>query len=153
MNVALGGSLHQAVQEVEPARWTIAKIPACAGRAVRPGPPVPWSRRRHGAHPRRWPTIMVNSLHGQGIHRLAPGLAVEARADDGLVEAFSVAVAPGFTLALQWHPEWRIAENPDSMKCSAPSAACREAMHPRAALSLATLSILPVNPRRADKNN
>jgi putative glutamine amidotransferase len=71
--------------------------------------------------------IMVNSLHGQGIDRLADGLRVEARAEDGLVEAYSVEGAAGFTLALQWHPEWRITENPESMKLFAAfGAACRE---------------------------
>ena len=60
--------------------------------------------------------LTVNSLHGQGIAQLAPGLTVEARAEDGLVEACTVADAPGFTLAVQWHPEWRSADNPDSMK-------------------------------------
>ncbi len=33
-----------------------------------------------------------------------------------MVEAFSVPSAPGFTLAVQWHPEWKLRENPDSMK-------------------------------------
>ncbi|MDQ2822505.1 MAG: gamma-glutamyl-gamma-aminobutyrate hydrolase family protein, partial [Pseudomonadota bacterium] len=51
-----------------------------------------------------------------GIDALAAGLRIEATAEDGLVEAFSVTDAPGFTLALQWHPEWRIADNPHSMK-------------------------------------
>jgi putative glutamine amidotransferase len=60
--------------------------------------------------------ILVNSLHGQGINQLAPGLAVEAHADDGLVEAYRVADAKGFTLAVQWHPEWRFSDNPDSVK-------------------------------------
>jgi putative glutamine amidotransferase len=60
--------------------------------------------------------IPVNSLHGQGVNELGPGLTVEAVAEDGLVEAFSVSTAPGFTLAVQWHPEWRIAQNPYSMK-------------------------------------
>ena len=60
--------------------------------------------------------IAVNSLHGQGIKRLAPRLRIEARAPDGLVEAFSVADAPGFALAVQWHPEWHAAENPVSMR-------------------------------------
>ena len=59
---------------------------------------------------------VVNSLHGQGIDQLAPGITVEARSPDGLVEAFSVASGPGFSLALQWHPEWRLADNPDSMR-------------------------------------
>jgi putative glutamine amidotransferase len=76
--------------------------------------------------------IAVNSLHGQGVNQLAKGLAIEARAADGLVEAFSVAGAPGFTLALQWHPEWRITENPVSMKLfGAFGQACREHMAAR----------------------
>ncbi len=67
--------------------------------------------------------IMVNSVHGQGIDRLAPGLKVEAVADDGLVEAYSVADARGFSLAMQWHPEWRVTENLDSMRLSRRSSA------------------------------
>jgi putative glutamine amidotransferase len=53
-------------------------------------------------------SLAVNSLHHQGIDRLAPGLRVEATAPDGLIEAFTVADAPGFTLAVQWHPEMRV---------------------------------------------
>ncbi|MFM0728965.1 gamma-glutamyl-gamma-aminobutyrate hydrolase family protein [Paraburkholderia sediminicola] len=52
--------------------------------------------------------IQVNSLHHQGIDRLGDGLRPEATAPDGLVEAFSIADAPQFTLAVQWHPEMRI---------------------------------------------
>ncbi|MDM0078092.1 gamma-glutamyl-gamma-aminobutyrate hydrolase family protein [Variovorax sp. J2P1-59] len=54
----------------------------------------------------------VNSLHHQGVDRLAPGLRIEAIAPDGLVEAFTVADAPGFTLAVQWHPEMRVGDSP-----------------------------------------
>jgi putative glutamine amidotransferase len=57
----------------------------------------------------------VNSLHGQAVNRLAPGLRVEAVAPDGIVEAFS-ADTPGFNLCLQWHPEWQAATNPVSMQ-------------------------------------
>ena len=49
---------------------------------------------------------------GQGVGRLADGLQAIAHADDGLVEAFQVKNAPGFTLGVQWHPEWRCHENP-----------------------------------------
>lgn len=52
--------------------------------------------------------VMVNSLHHQGVERLGAGLKVEALAPDGLVEAFSVEGAPGFALAVQWHPEMRV---------------------------------------------
>ena len=54
---------------------------------------------------------VVNSLHGQGVDRLADGLVVEATAPDGLVEAFRHD-GPGFLLAVQWHPEWHVAANP-----------------------------------------
>ena len=50
------------------------------------------------------PGATVNSLHSQGIDRLAPQLGIEAVADDGLVEGFTVRETPGFTLAVQWHP-------------------------------------------------
>jgi putative glutamine amidotransferase len=55
--------------------------------------------------------IHVNSLHSQGIERLGTGLAVEARAPDGLIEAFRVRAAPRFALAVQWHPEWQVMSN------------------------------------------
>jgi putative glutamine amidotransferase len=54
---------------------------------------------------------MVNSLHEQGVARLADGVSVEAVAEDGLIEAFRVDNAPAFALAVQWHPEWKAAEN------------------------------------------
>jgi len=58
----------------------------------------------------------VNSLHRQAIDRLADGLAVEARAPDGVIEAVSVKGAKGFALGVQWHPEYKAAANPDSVK-------------------------------------
>jgi len=54
---------------------------------------------------------MVNSLHGQGIRKLAAGVTVEAVADDGLIEAFTVDEARAFALAVQWHPEWKAKSN------------------------------------------
>ncbi|WP_081759190.1 gamma-glutamyl-gamma-aminobutyrate hydrolase family protein [Thioalkalivibrio sp. HK1] len=55
--------------------------------------------------------IEVNSLHHQGIDRLAPDLIVEATAPDGLIEAVRIEGAPAFALAVQWHPEWRAIED------------------------------------------
>ena len=70
---------------------------------------------------------IVNSLHGQGIKKLAEGVTVEAVADDGLIEAFSVDEAQGFALAVQWHPEWRATENEFSSAIfKAFGDACRE---------------------------
>jgi putative glutamine amidotransferase len=113
-NVALGGTLHQAVHEVgdladhrapdgEPAA---VQYGAAHPVDVRPGG---WLERIVGL-----PRFEVNSVHGQGLNRLAPGLRVEATAPDGLVEAFSVDGAAGFNLCVQWHPEWRAADNPVS---------------------------------------
>lgn len=58
--------------------------------------------------------IKVNSLHEQGIDKLAPSLAIEAIADDGTIEAVSLPGARGFLLGVQWHPEWKWSENPVS---------------------------------------
>ncbi|MNR56507.1 Gamma-glutamyl-gamma-aminobutyrate hydrolase PuuD [compost metagenome] len=59
---------------------------------------------------------MVNSLHSQGIDRLADGLRAEALAPDGLIEAVSMDDAPGFVVGVQWHPEYRFADNPVSLR-------------------------------------
>ncbi|HEY3659374.1 MAG TPA: gamma-glutamyl-gamma-aminobutyrate hydrolase family protein [Steroidobacteraceae bacterium] len=58
--------------------------------------------------------LQVNSLHWQGIQTLGRDLAVEARAPDGVIEAFRVAGPLSFALGLQWHPEWQFAKNPFS---------------------------------------
>jgi len=60
--------------------------------------------------------MMVNSLHRQAIDSLAPALQVEARAEDGTIEAVSVKDARGFALGVQWHPEYKATQNPISAK-------------------------------------
>jgi putative glutamine amidotransferase len=115
-NVALGGSLHQAVHEV-PGQHD--------HRGARDAPPEVTYGVAHtvnvtpggvlesivGAAP-----FEVNSVHGQGVNRLADGLRIEARAPDGLVEAFSLARANSFNLCVQWHPEWQASSNVVSMR-------------------------------------
>ncbi len=59
-------------------------------------------------------TFRVNSLHAQGIDRLAPSLFAEATAPDGTIEAVSLPGARGFLLGVQWHPEWKWRDNPVS---------------------------------------
>jgi len=56
-------------------------------------------------------TQRVNSLHGQGINKLATDLSIEAVADDGIIEAFSRKNKESFFLGLQWHPEWQVNKN------------------------------------------
>ena len=118
-NVALGGSLHQAVQEV-PGQQDHRGPGAVPGTpaAVTYGPAhsvnvVPGGVLEQvlGNAP-----FEVNSVHGQGVNRLAPGLRAEARAPDGLIEAFSMSEAQAFNLCVQWHPEWQAASNAVSMR-------------------------------------
>lgn len=71
--------------------------------------------------------IRVNSLHGQGVRDLAPGLSIEARAPDGLIEAASLPDAPALTFGVQWHPEWQVMTNDMSLALFAAfGAAARE---------------------------
>ena len=59
----------------------------------------------------------VNSLHGQAIDRMAPGIEVLARAEDGVaIEAVHMPGQPALTFGVQWHPEWKASSNPDSVK-------------------------------------
>jgi putative glutamine amidotransferase len=105
LNVALGGTLLQRVQEVPGRldhRW---------GEAERT--PDYWFRLQHTvavtgqlAHIVGAAEIKVNSLHQQAIDRAADRLIVEATAPDGTIEAVRVAGAPGWAFGVQWHPEW-----------------------------------------------
>jgi putative glutamine amidotransferase len=114
LNVALGGTLHQHVEEVP-------------GRAdhrsndndtldVQYGPVHRVDVQEGGLLARiaREKTFSVNSLHSQGIDRLATALRAEAVAPDGQIEAVSMPTAKGFLFAVQWHPEWAWSEDPVS---------------------------------------
>lgn len=108
LNVALGGSLHQRLQDL-PNRIDHS-TPMQPSAGVRQGKahsirvtPGGWLHRLAGSA-----EIAVNSLHNQGIDQLAPGLVVEGTAPDGTIEAVSV-TAIGYAVGIQWHPEydWR----------------------------------------------
>ena len=73
---------------------------------------------QHGVLERAYkqPELDVVSVHYQGVDRLGKGLNVEATAPDGVVEAISANINGGQVLAVQWHPEWRASENPQSQK-------------------------------------
>ena len=58
--------------------------------------------------------VMTNTLHGQGIKTAGARVVVEGQADDGTPEAIHIQDAPGFTLSVQWHPEWQAATDPVS---------------------------------------
>src|SRR5688572_20274815 len=111
INVAMGGTLHQRVHEVEGFHDHREDKEQPLDVQYAPAHDVdlePGGMLFKLAGQRR---ITVNSLHWQGVDRLAPDLAVEARAPDGLVEAFRVKSAPSFALAVQWHPEWKVMTN------------------------------------------
>jgi putative glutamine amidotransferase len=126
MNVALGGSLWQKLHELP------------GNLDHRDDPEQPLEQQYAPAHDvvlapdgllRRLAgtdRVRVNSLHSQGVRELAQGLAIEARAPDGVIEAFRVRDARAFALAVQWHPEWRVNTNPFSRALFAEfGAACR----------------------------
>jgi putative glutamine amidotransferase len=111
LNVALGGSLHQHLEE-QP-----------GNRDHREDKTRPVEERYADAHEvwvredgvlaqiLRERHFKVNSLHGQGVDRLSNHLRIEAEAPDGVVEAISGIGNKGFLLGFQWHPEWKWSEN------------------------------------------
>ena len=115
LNVALGGSLFPRVHEV-PGRLD-HRAPKGEPHEVQYAPRHEVTLTEGGflaGLSRDKAVIMVNSLHGQAIERLADGLAVEASAPDGTIEAVRVEAAKSFAIGVQWHPEWRFAEDPFS---------------------------------------
>lgn len=114
LNVAYGGTLHQHVEEVEGRldhREDKHQPLDVQYAPVHDVHLTPGGRLEAIAG---LGTIKVNSLHGQGIDRVGHGLAVEAVAPDGTIEAVRVRNAANFALGVQWHPEWRFWENPFS---------------------------------------
>ena len=111
LNVVLGGTLHQKVRDV-PGYHNHKENPSDPVD-VQYGPAHPVNLTDGGLLARLAGSgsAMVNSLHGQGVKKLADGVTVEAVADDGLIEAFTVDDAGAFALAVQWHPEWKTSGN------------------------------------------
>lgn len=115
MNVAFGGTLWQRIHEVDGFDDHREDLEAPLDTQYGPAHEVelvPGSllHRLCGGQSR----IQVNSLHSQGVQTLGRGLEIEARAPDGIVEAFRVRNAPAFAHAVQWHPEWKFQDNPFS---------------------------------------
>jgi putative glutamine amidotransferase len=107
LNVALGGSLDQRIQDLPgridhstPADQKLARIRTAKAHGMRL---LPGSLLASLAASTEVP---VNSLHNQGIRRLAPRLVAEGWAPDGTIEAVRVKDAPGFAYGVQWHPEY-----------------------------------------------
>jgi len=58
--------------------------------------------------------VMTNTLHGQGIKAAGERIVIDGTAPDGTPEAIYIEDAPGFSLSVQWHPEYRAAHDPVS---------------------------------------
>lgn len=108
LNVALGGTLYQEVHKI-PGRMDHRGGEGEQRFAIKHEVSLTGELARIIGKP----SIAVNSLHGQAIDQLAPGLVVEATAPDGTIEAVRVKDAPGFNIAVQWHPEWEVTHFPD----------------------------------------
>jgi putative glutamine amidotransferase len=114
MNVAFGGTLHQKVHEVPEHNDHREDLSQPLDVQYGPAHDVVLESGGLLRALADGDRIRVNSLHSQGIARLGPSLTVEARATDGLIEAFQVRNAPRFAVAVQWHPEWKVMSNPFS---------------------------------------
>lgn len=111
MNVALGGTL---LQEVHAQPGLLDHREAKDASFARQYGAAHEVRLVPGTDIARWAgaeIVEVNSLHGQGVDRLAEGLRPVAHAPDGLIEAFERADGTGFACGVQWHPEWKPSEN------------------------------------------
>ncbi len=105
LNVAAGGTLYQDLAE-----W-------CAAAIKHDYWPMEPRQRQDLVHDVKiesgthLATIMgagnatVNSMHHQGIKKLATGLVVNARAPDGLIEGVEGSDENSFLIGVQWHPE------------------------------------------------
>ncbi|MCV6824731.1 MULTISPECIES: gamma-glutamyl-gamma-aminobutyrate hydrolase family protein [Halocynthiibacter] len=110
VNVAMGGSLHPEIRDLEgrdnhrmPPDGTLEEKFALR-HVVTFSDDGPFEQLL-GAR-----QVMTNTLHGQGIKVAGPRVVVDGHAPDGTPEALYIKDAPGFTLSVQWHPEWN-AEN------------------------------------------
>ena len=114
VNVALGGSLHPEIRDLPgrdnhrmPPTGTLEEKFALRHKVTfREGGPF---------HSLIGTTeVMTNSLHGQGIKTPGHRIVIDGHAPDGTPEALFVRDAPGFTLSVQWHPEWNATADPVS---------------------------------------
>jgi putative glutamine amidotransferase len=114
VNVALGGTLYPEIRDL-PGRMNHRMPPdGTIEEKFALRHPVRFTRggvfhRLMGAE-----EVMTNTLHGQGICRPGPRIVIDGLAPDGTPEALYVEGAPGFTLSVQWHPEWNACDDPVS---------------------------------------
>lgn len=114
VNVAMGGTLYPEIRDLPgrmnhrmPPDGTIEEKFALRHKvSFTPGGPF---ARLFGAD-----EVMTNTLHGQGIKTAGARIVIDGQAEDGTPEAIYVQDAPGFTMSVQWHPEYNAACDPVS---------------------------------------
>jgi putative glutamine amidotransferase len=114
VNVAMGGSLYPEIRDL-PGRMNHRMPPDGTLEekfALRHKVTIHGWRRVPSSDGRA--EVMTNTLHGQGICRAGADIVIDGLAPDGTPEAIYVKDAPGFTLSVQWHPEWDAANDPVS---------------------------------------
>lgn len=112
VNVALGGTLYQKVHETPGLDDHRENLDDALDEQYGPAHSISLAPGGLLAKIAGADSAMVNSLHGQGLRELGRDLVVEATAPDGLIEAVRLDARDTFLLAVQWHPEWRVSENP-----------------------------------------
>lgn len=113
-NVAFGGSLHPEIREL-PGRLNHRMPPD--GTLAQKFEHRHVVRLSQGGRFHRIlgaQEVLVNSLHGQGILDRGARVVIEGLAPDETPEALVIGEAPGFAMAVQWHPEWNAASDPVS---------------------------------------
>ncbi len=110
-NVAMGGTLHPEIRDL-PGRMNHRMQPDgtleekfALRHVVKFSPGSPFSRIFGSGE------VLVNSLHGQGIEEPGRRVKIEGSAPDGTAEAITIQDAPGFAMAVQWHPEYNAASD------------------------------------------
>ncbi len=116
VNVAFGGTLHPEIRDLPgrmnhrmPPEGTWEEISELRQRVTFSQDGV--FHRLMGKR-----QVMTNTLHGQGVEEAGEGIVIDGVADDGTPEALYVKDAPGFTLSVQWHPEFNAPDDPVSVK-------------------------------------
>ncbi len=114
VNVAMGGTLYPEIRDL-PGRMNHRMPPdGTLEEKFALRHPVRFSQGGVFHHLMGADEVMTNTLHGQGVKKPGARIVVDGYAPDGTPEAIYVKDAPGFTLSVQWHPEYRAGEDPVS---------------------------------------
>ncbi len=116
MNVALGGSLANDIQELDGKNDHRAPVSTIRDERYAISHPLEIVENSCLAAILESTAVNTNSVHRQAIDRLSDKLEPQAVAEDGTIEAVTVKDAQDFALAVQWHPEYWVRSDAPSAK-------------------------------------